>query len=164
MRMHAWFASAARRLGDFVQDRSGSIAVEAAILTPLFLIILAGGVEVGRAYQQANAVEKGLRTGALFLARAEDPDDSASQASAVNLVRTGNLDGSGDLLAPGWSNTGSSVTASVRSFSLGNNDSTDVIRLEAALVYMPLLPQFAHLFGLGDITIRMSHEQAYVGF
>jgi Flp pilus assembly protein TadG len=153
-----------RHAGAFARNNCGSIAVEAAILVPMFMIIVAGSVEVARAYQQANAVEKGLRAGALFLARAEDPDDSAAQASAINLVRTGLLDGIGEYLAPGWSDTGSSVTASVRSFSLGNNDSTDVIRIEAALVYTPLLPQFAQLFGLDNLTIRMSHEQAYVGF
>jgi len=61
--MRAWFAKAARRIGGLARERGGSIAIEAAILTPLFLTIFAGTVEVARAYQQANALEKGLRIG-----------------------------------------------------------------------------------------------------
>jgi len=164
MPMRAWFAKAARRIGGLARERGGSIAIEAAILTPLFLTIFAGTVEVARAYQQANALEKGLRIGALYLARAEDPEDAAAQANAINLVRTGQLNGSGGYLVPGWSEAGSSVLISVRSFNVTNADTTSVIRVEGALVYTPMVPALAELFGLDTTTIRMSHEQAYVGF
>lgn len=164
MPMRAWFDNTLRRTSGFARENGGSIAVEAAILIPLFLIVITGTVEVARAYQQANALEKGLRVGALFLARSEDPEDGAAQIGAVNLVQTGRLDGGGEYLAAGWSKPGSSVAVSVRDYSLGNSDSTSVIRIEAALLYEPILPNLAQLFGLDETTIRMSHEQAYVGF
>lgn len=164
MPMRALSVSSLRRARRLAYDIGGSIAVEAAILIPMFVIIVAGGIEVARAYQQANALEKGLRVGALYLARSEDPEDGAAQVGAANLVRTGQIDGTGDYLAPGWSEPTSTVTVSVRDYSLGNNDNTSVIRIEAALLYTPILPNLAHLFGLDATTIRMSHEQAYVGF
>ncbi len=42
-----------------IRDARGNAVVEFAFVLPLFVLILAGMTEIGRAYYQANAVEKG---------------------------------------------------------------------------------------------------------
>jgi tight adherence protein C len=56
--MFAWFNRLIRRLAEFAGDRRGVAAVEMAVVMPLFLLMFSGLVEVGRAYEQANAIEK----------------------------------------------------------------------------------------------------------
>ena len=90
------------RLAEFVRDRRGVAAVEMAVVLPLFLLTFSGLVEVGRAYEQANAIEKGLRAGALYLARTSDPAAASAQAVASDLARSGRLGGGAPYLAPGW--------------------------------------------------------------
>ncbi len=41
------------------RDARGNAVVEFAFVLPLLLLLLAGMSEIGRAYYQANAVEKG---------------------------------------------------------------------------------------------------------
>ena len=48
------------RLG---RDRRGAAAIEFGLLVPLFMMFLLGAVEFGRTLSQANAVEKGVRSG-----------------------------------------------------------------------------------------------------
>ncbi|MDP6817719.1 MAG: pilus assembly protein, partial [Alphaproteobacteria bacterium] len=45
-------------MAEFAGDRRGVAAVEMAVVMPLFLLMFSGLVEVGRAYEQANAIEK----------------------------------------------------------------------------------------------------------
>ncbi len=42
-----------------IRDGRGNAVVEFGFFLPLFVLILAGMTEIGRAYYQANAVEKG---------------------------------------------------------------------------------------------------------
>ena len=143
-------------------DRRGNAIVEFALAVPLLVLIVAGMTEIGRAYFQAVAVEKGLRAGALYAAHSASPLGAADRAAAENLVRTGTLDGSGPLLVSGWESAGASLQITSTSFAVGEV-SVPVIRFAASVPFDPLLPGLFGFVGLGDFTIASSHEQAYIG-
>ncbi|MBT3927210.1 MAG: hypothetical protein HOA58_07765 [Rhodospirillaceae bacterium] len=160
--MYAWFAKILSRLTAFARDRRGVAAVEVAVVMPIFLLLFSGLIEVGRAYEQANAIEKGLRAGALYLARTGDPAAASAQATASELVRTGRIGGDAPFLAPGWEQGNSVLDITLGNFVLGEQNLA-VIRIAAEVPFEPLVPGLAASFGLDDYTIRLSHEQAYVG-
>jgi Flp pilus assembly protein TadG len=160
--MSVWFSKALARLARFAADRRGVAAVEMAILMPVLLMLMSGLVEVARAYEQASAIEKGLRAGALYLARTGDPTAMAAQTAASDLAMSGRLGGGAPYLAPGWSSSAASLDISFSSFTVGE-DSLPVVRLAAEVPFVPLVPGLAETFGFNNYTIRLSHEQAYVG-
>lgn len=142
--------------------RRGSTGVEMALILPVFLLTFSGLLELGRAFEQAHAVEKGLRSGVLYLARCDDPEAASSQAVARNLVKTGQIDGAGSFLAPGWSADGASVAITVSAFVV-DGAPTPVIQIDAEVPFSSIVPGLADVIGVSGYTIRMSHQQAYVG-
>lgn len=156
--MSGWFARLWR-------DRTGGLAaVEFAFALPLLLTILLVVTELGRGYLQANAVEKGVRAAALYAARADYPLTAGDSQTVVNLLRTGTMDGSGDLLAPGWSEAGASYSIDPADFDLGGGQTVPIYRVSATVPFESLMPGLMSMFGLTEtFTIQMSHEQAHVG-
>lgn len=143
-------------------DRRGTSAVEFALVMPMLLAMVLGVTEIGRLVAQADAVEKSLRSAAVFAARSELPLDSATITTIENLVRTGTPDGTGDALVPGWDESGADVIVEPRTVSVDGED-VDVIRLTAVVPFVPLMPGLLHIVGLDDLTIRTSHDQTYIG-
>lgn len=144
-------------------DEGGSIVVEFAIMLPVLMLLSSGLIEVGRAYIQASAVQKGVRAAALFAARAATPLSNVDKQRAENLARTGTVDGSGALLVPGWGGAGATIDITATStFSVGTQ-ALPIIRVEASVPFQPVLPNVFALTGFGSHTISVRHEQAYVG-
>ncbi len=160
--MFVWFSKLLRQVAFLAGDRCGVAAVEMAVVLPVLLLLFSGLVEVARAYEQAGAVEKGLRAGTLYLARASDPASAAAQTVASDLVRSGRLGGGSPYLAPGWENNASVLDITLDSFTLGD-ETVPVVRIAAEVPFVPLLSSLAASFGFDSYTIRLSHEQAYVG-
>ncbi|MBO6521993.1 MAG: pilus assembly protein [Rhodospirillales bacterium] len=151
------------KIRPFGNDERGAIVVEFAIMLPFLILLVSGMTEVGRAYWQAIAVQKGVRAGALFAARADTPLSVIDQQRAVNLVRTGSVDGSGDLLVSGFGKSGASIdVATVGTFTVGTQD-LPIIRVTAQVPFDPLFPNLFQFTGFGSHIITVSHEQAYVG-
>ena len=146
------------------RDARGNAVVEFALVLPLLLLLFAGISEIGRAYYQANAVEKGLRAGALFAGRNGFPLTAQVRTMVANLVKTGTLDGSGPYLVSGWAdvNAGLNIDDTL-TFSVDATTTIPVVRVTATVPLDPLMPGMLALVGLGDVTIQLSHEQAYVG-
>jgi Flp pilus assembly protein TadG len=153
--MSGWLNSASR-------DERGSIVVEFAFALPLLLLLLVGIVEIGRAYYQADAVEKGLRAAASYLARNDLPWTASDVMVARNIARTGTLDGSGPVLASGWSDAAASLTVSSSDYQIDATTAVPVVEVSAAVPFDPMLPGLVTLFGLDTFTIRLSHEQAFL--
>ena len=148
--------------GNLWHERRGVSAVEFAIVVPMLLMALVVALELGRAMQQSTAIEKGLRTGALFAARADTPLSAADETTVGNLAKYGNTGGTGDLLVAGW-DTGT-LTISEQSYTVtGASSASTVIRLEAEVPFDPLLPGLLDFLGFSTFSIELSHEQAYVG-
>ncbi len=134
------------------------------MVLPLLLLLLAGITEIGRAYYQANAVEKGLRAGALFAGRNGFPLTAQVRTMVANLVKTGTLDGSGPYLVSGWADVDADLNIDdTLTFPVDATTTIPVVRVTATVPFDPLIPGMLTLVGLGDVTIQLSHEQAYVG-
>lgn len=143
-------------------ERRGVGALEFAIVVPMLLIALVVALELGRAMQQSTAIEKGLRTGALYAARVDTPLSADDETTVGNLVKYGNADGSGDLLVAGWSS--GTLTVTEDSYTVtGASSTSSVIRVEASVPFDPLMPGLLDFLGFSTFTIELSHEQAYVG-
>lgn len=143
-------------------DRTGSAAVEFAFLLPLLMLLIVGLTDYGRALIEANAVNKGVRAAAIYAARSAWPLSAASATTARNLARTGTLDGTGALLAPGWGDSAATLAFVTESYVLGS-ETIPVIRVDASIPYKPLLPGLAGLIGLDGFKIEVHHEQAWIG-
>ncbi len=146
----------------FRRSRRGAVVVEFGLLLPLFILLVIGVVEFGRLLSQRTAIEKGLRAGATLAARSELPLSATQRLRIENLVRTGNIDGDGPYLVPGWATAGADVAVTTSSFSSGDVTNLPVIRLEATVPYQPLIPGVMSTLGLDTLQMRLAHEQAYL--
>ncbi len=147
-----------------IRDARGNAVVEFAFVLPLLLLLLAGMTEIGRAYYQANAVEKGLRAGALFAGRNSFPLTAQVRTTVANLVKTGTLDGSGAYLVSGWADVAAGLNIDdTLTFPVDATTTIPVVRVTATVPFDPLMPGMLAFVGLGNATIQLSHEQAYVG-
>lgn len=84
------------------RDDRGAALVEFTLLAPFLLVLGLGMSEFGRFLYQYQLVLDGLRDGARYLARMQDPTNTTSQTNAANLAVTGTIDGSGADRVDGW--------------------------------------------------------------
>ena len=150
--MFAWFAK-------LLRSRAGTAAVETALAMPMLLILMAGIIDVGRGLYQASAVEKGLRMGALFLARSDLPITQATLDDATALIKTG---GTSYYLVSGWAEAGADVQITTQNFLVGGTV-VPVFELRATVPFDPLFTDLIPGLDLSTYMIRLTHEQAYVG-
>jgi len=143
------------------RSEKGDALVEFAFAIPFLVLMFVGLTEMGRAFLQANAVEKGMRAAAVYAARVDDPMGITSMNIIENLAKTGTLDGSGAFLVAGWQEVGAALDVSQSYYELDGTN-VPVIRLTASVPFEPLSAELAGLVGLGGFTITLSHEQSYV--
>ncbi len=145
-----------------VRDRRGVSAVEFAFFLPILLLLFIGMTEMGRAYYQSAAVQKGLRAGALFAARNPMPLSADAETAVENIVRTGNLDGAPPFLVPGWAEAGSNLDIAPLTFDV-DGSTLQIVRLTASVPYLPLVTGFSFVWGLNNHIMTFSHDQAFIG-
>lgn len=150
--MFAWF-------GKFLNNRAGNASVEAALVLPILIVMFAGVAEIGRGLYQTVAIEKGLRAGALYLARSELPITQSMTDTAVTLVKTG---GSPHYLADGWADASATVEIETQDFII-DGTTVPVFRLSASVPFDPLFSNLVPGLDLSIQTIKLSHEQPHVG-
>lgn len=154
--MRNWWNRHPRRLA---RDSRGIAPVEFALALPLLVLVAMGMVEMGRVVNQATAVQKGLRAGALYAARNEFPLSAAVLTEVENIVKTGDPTGTSSYLASGWSKAGASVQVQELSFDVAGSP-LPVVRISATVPYDPILPG---LIPVPAFNIELSHDQAFVG-
>jgi Flp pilus assembly protein TadG len=149
------------------RSRRGVAAVEFGLMLPMLMILLVCIVELGRFLAQGEAVEKGLRAGAMYAARQDLPLTGTVIAEIQNMVRTGTTDcvAVDCYLTPGWGEVGAKVDPPVfTQETLPDGTTTvSVIKLTATVPYDELLPGILGFFGLGELSLTMSHEQVHIG-
>ncbi len=150
------------RLSRLVGKRRGSATVEFAIVVPFILLVAVAVVEIGRGLAQEQAIDKGLRAGAMLAARSDLPLDATTLQRIENLVQTGTLDGTGDFLVPGWANPQSRLTVTSITTDVGGQQ-VPVMRLEAEVPFDELLPGVYGFVGIDHLVLKTSHEQVYIG-
>jgi Flp pilus assembly protein TadG len=143
------------------RDRRGNAAVEMALLMPILLTVLAGITEVGYVFYQASALERGLRAGATYAARADLPLSDAARTTTENLVKTASMNGTLAVSASNWNEAGAEFNISVIDRDVGSV-TVSVIRLEARVPFSPLTTNLWNMLGIDSEFIEVSHEQASI--
>jgi hypothetical protein len=139
-------------------DEGGASIVEFAIVLPLMLALLAGGVDLTRAVFAYQTADKSVKAAARYAARLPVASLDAGGWGVTpvkNLALRGTLDGSGEPLLWGWTDL-STVTV------LPLPPTSDLrVRLTAAV---PLSFDLLPLIGLPRaLTVSVSHEERHIG-
>ena len=146
--------------------RRGVAAVEFGLMLPMLMVLLLCIVELGRFLALGEAVEKGLRAGAMYAARQDLPLSLSTRNQIRNLVRTGTNDGSGTYLAPALGDPAVDSCPGIcidTKFETTAGSTFTVIELTATVPYDELLPGMLSFFGLSQLSVTMSHEQVHIG-
>jgi Flp pilus assembly protein TadG len=139
---------------EFWHADSGVALVEAGIVLPVFLIVLAGGVELGRAISYHHTADKALRDSARFIARL--PTDVAyDTARAQNLVAYGSWSPSGTPPSRLYPGVLTQLRFDQARFNAG------FVRLEADVTYT--FPMLSVILGNDGLTVTVTHEQPHIG-
>ena len=148
-----------RLLTKLRRDCRGGAAVELALTAPILMGILAGITEIGYMFYQASALERGLRAGATFAARADLPLSAADKATTENLVKTASVDGTLGFSTENWGEDGATLNINVVDRNVGSV-TVSVIQITARLPYSPISDALWSFVGLPTDFIEVSHEQA----
>jgi hypothetical protein len=138
-------------------DEGGASIVEFAIVLPLMLALLAGGVDLTRAVFAYQTADKSVKAAARYAARLPVASLDAGGWGVTpvkNLALRGTLDGSGEPLLWGWTDL-STVTVT--------KDSTSDLRVRLTAA-VPLSFDLLPLIGLPQaLTVSVSHEERHIG-
>jgi Flp pilus assembly protein TadG len=140
----------------FVRCTSGSAVVEAAVVVPLAIALMVGGVEFGRAIFNYHTVDKSLRNATRYLARVPSPGVSPFLDQAKNLALRGTIDGSGEYFLSSWT---AANTITIDNTLLAGTPPR--VRLTASVPFT-----FAMLPSIGrsaQMTFTVSHEERLIG-
>jgi len=143
------------------QDHRGNAAIEMALIMPILLTVLAGITELGYVFYQASALERGLRAGATYAARADLPLSADARTTTENLVKTASMDGTLAVSASNWNEAGAEFDITVIDRDVGSV-TVSVIRLEARVPFSPLASSLWNMLGIESEFIEVSHEQASI--
>lgn len=164
-------------LRTFSRSRSGAAAAEMALMLPLLILILFGGMEAGYFLWNEHKVVKGVRDGARFAGRqsftvvncaGNDFSDANVIAAVKNVTRTGTADGSGAPVVPGWDDNATEVSISISCDSTTKTgifsslaDGAPRVTVSATVPYTPLFGDIA--FDLSSIDLNAEAQAAVMG-
>jgi TadE-like protein len=146
---------------------SGTAALEGALVLPVAISLMAGGVEFGRVYSASSTADKSMRDAARYLARVCDPGTTGGCASgaavcgwgltnAKNLAVYGNVNGTGPSLIAGWSTT--NITLQQPSDC---STPPTIIQLTATVPFTSIMLSAVGLSN--SITMHVQHEERWIG-
>ncbi len=158
-------------LRKFVRCNSGTATLEGALIVPVAIVLMAGGVEFGQLFSTYGTAAKSMRDATRYLARVPQAHicDSWSLHNALNLAVYGTLTNTGQPLIPNWtptniSTSNSSITSSLTLVSPScppDNSSFVTIELRAAVPYTGFM--FGAI-GLSNIwTLNVKHQERSIG-
>lgn len=164
--------------GSFLRDdRRGSVAVEMALVVPLMLILMFGGLEGGYYLWSEHKMLKAVRDGARFAGRQPFDKftcggggsvDGATATAIGNVTRTGTVDGTGPIKIPGWTSNGS-ITISVKDCNSTPStglyadmpDGGQIVTVSASLNYQALFSNLG--FATSGLGLRATSQAAVMG-
>ena len=160
----------------FLRGKRGNAGVEFALLLPLLMILLFGGIEIGRVLHDYHVVNEAVRDAARYLSRVPltcGPGGVGSVAGvyadrAIDLAMTGNVDGTASNLLGYWTDP-STVNVTVYCISnapvdgvrpfLGFFKLDDYVPHVVLEANVPFTFMFADLIAPdATITIKLSHN------
>lgn len=158
-----------------LREKSGSAAVEMALVTPLLMTIMFGSFELGNYYLDNHVVVKAVRDGARYASRqaftkftCPSTVDATIAGNIRNVTRTGNIAGTGTPRLPSW--TDGTITVSVRCVSNTTNTYSGIyddfpnvmiVKVNATVPYASLFKVIG--FNSTAININASSEAAVMG-
>jgi len=156
------------RLRAFVRDESGAAAAEMALMLPLLLIMMFGGLEAGHYFYTEHRIVKAVRDGARYAGRLPfDAYDcaggTAERASDIQAVtRTGSIQGTIPLIK-NWEPSDIDVNVTCADMAsgifTGNGDKAAIVTVAATAPY----PSLFGALGLLDADINVAaNAQAVV--
>jgi Flp pilus assembly protein TadG len=169
----------------FCSDRA-SAAAEMALATPLLLVLLFGAVDMGKYFRDEHVVVEAVRDGARYAAR-QQMDNFANSGSGCqsvplgtvaqntkNIVRTGNVAGTGSRLSYWTDNSTITVTvtctATVDGENMGgiySNMTSGGVAIGAPVVTVSVSLPYESLFGLytfrGALSLNAQEQAAVMG-
>ena len=161
-----------RPLASFVRATGGNAAAEFALMLPILVVLLFGGLEVAHYFYNQHQVVKGVRDGARYASRlsfAEINCDSGVDATVEPdikaVTRTGTVSG-GTARVRGWGDNDSDVTVTstcpetpLTTGIYANESNAPVIDVAASVPYQPL---FGPVGLLGDGYLLQAEQRAAV--
>lgn len=124
----------------------GLATIEFAISAPVLLLLMLGTAEIGRLLFQYNTLTKAVRDGARYAASNAATTgtrivniSAQRRTETINLVRTGNIAGTGTRLLPGTFNV-----------NIAEDDANGFVIVSATYGFVPILGPTLPSFGLGD--------------
>lgn len=157
---------ARRACARLVSCERGSVLVEAALVIPILLALLAGMFELTRTIVRYQMMDKGVRAGARYLARVPAMAVSTWGLQRARCIATRGVasnestcDSVGQCITPGLCDA--TARAGINQDSSLIVASPKRIRLVASVnLGTPLLTIFNRS---GSLTVRIEHEEPYIG-
>ncbi|HEV2557619.1 MAG TPA: TadE/TadG family type IV pilus assembly protein [Microvirga sp.] len=151
----------------FRGNEQGSIAIEAAAVTPFLVLLVAGVVEFGNIMHNQELVQTGVRDAARYLARVATP--ASGETAARNIATTGMVAGGTQRItwwAPSnieitYRQTPNPVDATTGLRTYRGNDPITTIRVSTTVTYPGL--SLLSVLGLDPLQINATHEERHVG-
>jgi Flp pilus assembly pilin Flp len=155
-------SNARHTLRRFARDTSGTALVEMAIVLPLALSLMIGGVEFGRVLSVYSTADKSVRNAARYLARVPETGVCSwglTYARNLALYGVGNPGQDDEPLIASWTAPGSiTLTAP----ACGSFTDDTILVLDAAVPFdvfmLSALPGLSNSF-----TLSLRHEERHVG-
>jgi Flp pilus assembly protein TadG len=163
-------------LQQLVRCISGAAALEAALILPVAIALMAGGVEFGQLFSVYGTAAKSVRAATRYLARVPQANicDKWALNNAKNLAVYGTLDSTNaNPLIPGWTPENVCTSSNPCMSTIGGlltlvsplcppaNNSFTTIELSAAVPYTGIMFGAA---GLSNFwTIKVKHQERSVG-
>ena len=158
-------------------DQSGSVMMESIFVIPTLLVIGLGVFEFGNFFYQRHLIEAGVRDAARYIA-SFPKGSTAEEDDAKEIALTGEIGGSNYRVsywqdkstiqfvhatanAGGISYNGDTISLR-NSYTAGGNVVVDKVEARAQVPYQSL-GFLTGFFGLGNLTIRVSHEERLIG-
>jgi Flp pilus assembly protein TadG len=161
-----------RFLRELARCTSGSAVLEGALVVPVAILLMAGGVEFGRLFSAYGTANKSMRDAARYLARVPDKDAGGNLTSAYicgwGLTNAKNLAMYGKLnpnvavdspLIPGWTDA-NTVTLQSPACGVALVEPV-IIDLRGAVPYSGFM---FNVVGLSNAwTLSVQHQEPSIG-
>lgn len=152
-----------RKVKSILRSDDGAALVECAIILPVFLVLVCGVYEFGFYLYQQQLMTSGVRDAARYLTLTADPASSTNQSAAKHIAVSGFVNG-GAARVNGWTASDISIAVTAVDNSVGSYSGGSVIQIVTVSTSFedPSLG-FLGLLGLTKPTIRLSHQERFVG-